>query len=154
MRTWDRWIDYRRLNEAANRTAHDILRRGSADRGVTGLFMDPGIEYVAGLLGAAKAGTAFLPLPPALPERRLATQLDKAAPRHIVTDRGNVDRLTAALGATGRTAEIVVADASADAGSAMGNPGLSIAPGDPLLCDVHLRVDRRAQSHSRPATRT
>lgn len=131
VRTWDRSIDYRRLNEAANRTAHDILRRGSDARGITGLFMDPGIEYVAGLLGAAKAGTAFLPLPPALPERRLATQLDKAAPRHIVTDRSNVDRLVAALGAAGRTAEIVIADASADAGPVMGNPGLSIAPGDP-----------------------
>ncbi|WP_375413895.1 amino acid adenylation domain-containing protein [uncultured Bradyrhizobium sp.] len=132
VRTWDRSIDYRRLNQAANRIAHDILRRSSAQAGeVTGLFMDPGIDYVAGLLGAAKAGTAFLPLPPALPERRLATQMDKAAPRHIVTDPSNVDRLSAALGATSRKPEIVVADTAADAGPGTGNPGLRIAPGDP-----------------------
>jgi amino acid adenylation domain-containing protein/non-ribosomal peptide synthase protein (TIGR01720 family) len=133
VRTWDRSIDYRLLNEAANATAEDLLRRGAGTRprGITGLFMDPGIEYVAGLLGASKAGTAFLPLPPALPELRLAAQLDKAAPRHIVTDRNNVDRLVAALAAIGRTADIVVADASPGAGSAAGNPGLDIAPGDP-----------------------
>jgi acyl-CoA synthetase (AMP-forming)/AMP-acid ligase II len=80
VRTWDHSIDYRLLNQAANRVAHEILRRGfAADASrITGLFMDPGIEYVAGLLGAAKTGSAFLPLPPALPERRLAAQLDKA----------------------------------------------------------------------------
>jgi amino acid adenylation domain-containing protein/non-ribosomal peptide synthase protein (TIGR01720 family) len=131
VRTWDRSIDYRLLNETANRIAHDILRRGSASSKITGLFMDPGIEYVAGLLGAAKAGTAFLALPPALPERRLAAQLDKAAPGHIVTDRSNLDRLVAALAAIGRTVEIVVVDADPVAGSAIGNPGLTIAPGDP-----------------------
>ena len=131
VRTSDHSIDYRLLNEAANRVAHDILRSAAGAGRITGLFMDPGIAYVAGLLGAAKAGTAFLPLPPALPERRLAAQLDKAAPAHIVTDRGNLDRLVAALDAIGRRADIVVVDAEPVAGSAFGNPGLTIAPGDP-----------------------
>jgi amino acid adenylation domain-containing protein/non-ribosomal peptide synthase protein (TIGR01720 family) len=132
VRTPDRTISYRQLNEAANRTAHGILRSDlAADaRKVTGLFMDPGIEYVTGLLGAAKAGTAFLPLPPALPVRRLASQLDKAVPHHIVTDRSNAERLRTALGAAGRTADIVIADTSSDAGP-QDNPGVTIGPGDP-----------------------
>ena len=133
IRTWDRSIEYRLLNEAANVTAQAILRhRSAADAcATTGLFMDPGIEYVVGLLGAAKARTAFLPLPPALPERRLAAQLHKAAPRHIVTDRSNADRLAAAFAALDWTAEIGIADAHPDAGSLTGNPGLNVAPGDP-----------------------
>jgi amino acid adenylation domain-containing protein/non-ribosomal peptide synthase protein (TIGR01720 family) len=130
----DRRVAYDALNTAANRIAHGLLGRGlqPRDGAIVGLFMEPGIDYAAGLLGVAKAGAAFLPLPCDLPERRLAAQLEKAAVTHIVTDLRHRERLAECLAAAGRAAIVTIADSGDDrTGAISGNPGIAIGPADP-----------------------
>ncbi|SMH47742.1 non-ribosomal peptide synthetase [Azospirillum agricola] len=134
--TAGRSITYDALNRQANRVAHALAAHGvtggaagGAGGGIVGLFLDPGIGYIAALLGTGKAGAAFLPLPPDLPERRLAAYLDKARCRVVVTDSANRPALEARLAAAG--AEAVILEADGPAGEQPDhNPGIAVGPGD------------------------
>jgi amino acid adenylation domain-containing protein/non-ribosomal peptide synthase protein (TIGR01720 family) len=75
-------ITYRQLMARANRIGRclhhgHLLRPGD----LVGLLMDSSLELVVAILGVLKAGAAYLPMEPSLPEERL---------RHIVDDAGMV----------------------------------------------------------------
>src|SRR5262245_61969021 len=64
-------MNYRELNEAANRLAFHLHNQHGVRRAsVVGLYLTMGINYVVGLLGVAKAGGIFLPLEPGIPPLR------------------------------------------------------------------------------------
>lgn len=122
-------IAYDALNRQANRIAHALRGAVIAPGGsaIVGLFLDPGIDYVAALLGTGKAGAAFLPLPPDLPEGRLAAHLAKAGCRVVLTDAANrpeLERKLAGAAVTVRNADTGLEDQPDH------NPGIAVAPGD------------------------
>ncbi|PWC90786.1 hypothetical protein TSH100_01775 [Azospirillum sp. TSH100] len=122
-------IGYDALNRRANRIAHALKAAGvePGRNAIVGLFLEPGIDYVAALLGTGKAGAVFLPLPPDLPERRLAAYLEKAGCAHVVTGAAHRPTLDARLAAIGCHLAVVPAEPE---GQPETNPGIAVGPGD------------------------
>lgn len=108
-----RTLTYRMLDECAARLAHYLRRAGVPEGGRVGILMRRGVDMVVALYAVAKAGAAYLPIDPELPDARI---LD------MIADAG-VDCIVTQSALSGRIAESCVQgidiDALADAVSAM-----------------------------------
>lgn len=72
-------LNYRELNEKANRVAWLLRSRGVKPGTVVGLFMPRSSEMISSMLGILKAGAAYLPLDHGCPAQRLEFMLADAA---------------------------------------------------------------------------
>ncbi|MFI7416490.1 amino acid adenylation domain-containing protein [Nonomuraea sp. NPDC049684] len=75
------------LDGRADRLARLLRARGARPETLVGLACSRGDRTVVALLAVLKAGAAFLPLDPDLPDERLSFMLDDAAPVIVLTDR-------------------------------------------------------------------
>lgn len=80
----DQQFTYSELNRKSNQFAHYLLKVAPEENFV-GLFLSPGPETIIGMLGAMKAGKAYVPIDPAYPEKRV---------NHILDDSGITTLLT------------------------------------------------------------
>jgi amino acid adenylation domain-containing protein/non-ribosomal peptide synthase protein (TIGR01720 family) len=69
-------VTYRELNESANRLACLLREKGCRPDSLVGLIMDRSIEAVTAILAVLKAGAAYVPMDPELPEERVLSILD------------------------------------------------------------------------------
>ncbi|WP_432728639.1 amino acid adenylation domain-containing protein [Variovorax sp. W6] len=78
-------LSYAGLDQRANRLAHHLrgLGVGAGDR--VALCLERGFELIVAVLGALKAGAAYVPLDPSYPDQRLAWQLEDCAPAVLLT---------------------------------------------------------------------
>ena len=86
-------LSYRQLNARANRLAHCLRERGAAPGVRVGLFLERSADAIVALLGILKAGAAYVPLHPHLPEARLAHQLTETQTRILVGQQSLLPRL-------------------------------------------------------------
>ncbi|WP_229210568.1 non-ribosomal peptide synthetase, partial [Duganella sp. CF517] len=70
---------YAQLDGHADGLAADLLARGLAPESNVGVLAGRSCEFVLGLLATLKAGMACVPLDPALPQQRLAYQMENSA---------------------------------------------------------------------------
>jgi leucyl/phenylalanyl-tRNA--protein transferase len=82
-----RKMSYYQLAESTNRIASHLRGIGVGPETVVGVYLERGIDAIRCLLAVLKAGGAYLPLDPALPEARLAQMCDEARPAVILADR-------------------------------------------------------------------
>jgi len=68
-------LDYRSLNQQANRLAHRLLAEGAGPERIVGVAARRAPEMVVALLAVLKAGGAYLPLDPDLPPSRLTDMM-------------------------------------------------------------------------------
>ncbi|WP_441246900.1 amino acid adenylation domain-containing protein [Kitasatospora sp. McL0602] len=78
-----RWT-YRQLDRAADLVAHRLLEAGATPGARIGIAMDRSPEYVATVLGVARAGCASMPLDTGYPPARLAAMLRIARPLTVI----------------------------------------------------------------------
>jgi amino acid adenylation domain-containing protein len=71
-------LDYRTLDRRANRLAHSLIAEGVHPEHRVGVVADRSADTVVALLGVLKAGAAYVPVDPALPEERRALMLDES----------------------------------------------------------------------------
>ncbi|GHE27192.1 non-ribosomal peptide synthetase [Streptosporangium violaceochromogenes] len=90
--TADRQITYRGLNARANRVARRLRAMGVRPEDRVALLLPRSPEAVTAMLGALKAGAAYVPLDPGHPAARLADVLADAAPAALVTTTAARDR--------------------------------------------------------------
>ena len=88
-------LSYGELERRANRVAHFLIAEG----GVTpesrvGVCVERSTDLVVGLLGILKAGAAYVPLDPALPEARLRQLVGSSGCRVILSERHVLEELT------------------------------------------------------------
>ncbi|MDR1409585.1 MAG: amino acid adenylation domain-containing protein [Oscillospiraceae bacterium] len=85
----DERVSYAELNALAEHAAEALRGRGIAPGSVVGAEMDRCRELIPCLLGIFKAGCAYMPLPPGLPEERRAFMLrdSEAACKLIVKNK-------------------------------------------------------------------
>lgn len=69
-------VTYRELNKKANQLAHLLRRKGVPPHAVIGIMIDHSIEMPVGILGIVKAGSAFLPIDPEYPQKRVISMLN------------------------------------------------------------------------------
>jgi amino acid adenylation domain-containing protein len=89
-------LTYGELDRRAGRVARRLRRLGAGLESRVAVCAERSAELIVALLGALKAGAAYLPLDPSYPRERLELLLADAAPAAVVGPR----RLLAALPAT------------------------------------------------------
>jgi amino acid adenylation domain-containing protein len=83
----DRTVSYRELNERGNQLAHYLRGRGIGVESRVGVCLERSIELVVALLGALKAGAAYVPLDHTHPSQRLQWMIGNAALQVAITKR-------------------------------------------------------------------
>ena len=87
-------LTYSQLERRANRLANRLLARGATTDVIVGVFLERSIEMVVGMLATLKAGAAYLPLDPELPEQRLLTILEDAQVGLVLARASTRERLS------------------------------------------------------------
>jgi non-ribosomal peptide synthetase component F len=64
-------LTYAELNQKANQVARYLRQIGITEGDLVGMCVKPSAEMIVGLLGIAKAGAAYVPLDPELPNKRI-----------------------------------------------------------------------------------
>ncbi|MFP1628966.1 amino acid adenylation domain-containing protein, partial [Streptomyces sp. 5K101] len=100
-------VSYAELNARANRLARHLRSRGVTRGETVGVYLERGTALITSLLGVLKAGAAYTLLDPAFPAERLATVVEDASVRHVVSRR-------ALASALGEGPALVLLDADAD----------------------------------------
>jgi len=80
-------MTYDELDRRSNQIARLLRQRGVGPDAPVGVLVDPGVDYVAAVLGVLKAGGAFVPLDPAYPPERLDYMLSDAKARALISRR-------------------------------------------------------------------
>jgi amino acid adenylation domain-containing protein len=96
----DRWLTYAELDVRANQLARYLQGRGVGPDALVALCLERSPEMVVAVLGALKAGGAYLPLDPAYPAERLAFMLADARPRVLLTQERLLGQLPPFAGPT------------------------------------------------------
>lgn len=86
-------LTYGELNRQAEQLAGRLRALGIGPERVVGVYMERTPASVIAALAAFKAGGAYLPLDPALPEQRLAFMLDDAKVTAVVSNASLASRL-------------------------------------------------------------
>jgi amino acid adenylation domain-containing protein len=86
-------LSYEQLNVRANQVARHLRARGAGPDVLVGLCMERSLDMLVALLGILKAGAAYVPLDPALPEERLAYLLNDSMISLLLTQQRLVSSL-------------------------------------------------------------
>ncbi|MER6583389.1 amino acid adenylation domain-containing protein, partial [Nonomuraea sp. NPDC001023] len=89
----DRELSYAELESTANRIAHWLIKAGVHVDEPVGVLLEPGASLACALFGIQKSGGGYLPMDPTYPAARIATMLDAAGVRAVVTVSEFTDRL-------------------------------------------------------------
>jgi amino acid adenylation domain-containing protein len=78
-------LSYRELNYRANALAHHLRSRGIGPDSVVGICVERSFDMAVSVLGALKAGAAYLPLDPAYPHERLQFMVEDSHAAVLLT---------------------------------------------------------------------
>ncbi|MBD2625733.1 non-ribosomal peptide synthetase [Trichormus variabilis] len=81
-------ITYQELNLKANQLAHYLQKLGVKPEVVVGICVERNIKFIISLLAVLKAGGAYLPLDPTLPQEALQFRLQDAQAAVLIRDWG------------------------------------------------------------------
>jgi len=89
-------LSHGELERRAAALGVELARRGVGPESLVALALERSLEMVVAVLGVLRAGGAYLPLDPELPEERLSFILEDASPALVLT-AGEIDWLPAGL---------------------------------------------------------
>lgn len=79
-------LTYKELNEKANQLARYLIEKGCKSNDIVAIIFHRSLEMMIAILGALKAGAAYLPIDPEYPEDRIEYILKDCACQLLVTD--------------------------------------------------------------------
>jgi amino acid adenylation domain-containing protein len=86
-------LSYAELNAKANRLAHYLRTQGVGADELVGICIERSLDMIVAVLGVLKAGGAYLPLDPTLPQARMRHMLEDARPCLLLTQAHLLERL-------------------------------------------------------------
>lgn len=87
-------LTYRQLNQYANQIAHYLQKLGvSADK-LVGLYLEPSLTRIIGLLAILKAGGVYVPLDPTNPQERLKFIIEDSQISILLTQASLAENLS------------------------------------------------------------
>ncbi|WP_323746513.1 amino acid adenylation domain-containing protein [Catenulispora pinisilvae] len=86
----DHPLSYAELDSEVDRVAAGLLRNGAGPGDRVAIWMDKQPRYAVAILGALRAGCAYLPLDAAQPAERVQAVLADAEPTVLCVDRGHL----------------------------------------------------------------
>jgi amino acid adenylation domain-containing protein len=95
----DQSIRYDELNAQANQLARALVTLGAGPDDLVGVLVERSVDMVVALLAVVKAGAAYLPLDPLLPQERLRYMLEDSGASLVVTQENLRQSLPAFSGA-------------------------------------------------------
>ena len=78
-------LTYRELGQRADQLAGHLRGMGAGPDVVVALLVERSLDMIVGILGILKAGAAYLPIDPALPQERIAFMIADAGAAHVLT---------------------------------------------------------------------
>ena len=119
----DAHLSYDELNCYANQLGHYLRARRVGPEVIVGIYLERSLEMIIGLLGALKAGGAYLPLDTGYPAERLSYMLEQTQVSVLLT-RGDLRRELSNVGT-----QLIELDREWEAisGYAVTNPGVEVA---------------------------
>lgn len=78
-------LTYGELEARSNRIARALQGKGVGPESVVGILLEPGVEAIASIVGALKAGAAFLALDPRYPPDRLRYMMSDSRARALIS---------------------------------------------------------------------
>ncbi|EGW51740.1 hypothetical protein HMPREF1022_01281 [Desulfovibrio sp. 6_1_46AFAA] len=93
--------DYARLNAEANRLAHGLLSLGVQPEDRVAFVLRRTGRILIAMLGALKAGCAYIPMDPEYPAERIAHVLDDSGARFVLTDAKDAETAARLAGMPG-----------------------------------------------------
>lgn len=88
----DQHLTYAELNSRSNQLAHRLREMGVGRETIVGIHLNPTPRMIVALLAVLKAGGAYLPLDPLLPQARIAFMLQDAGARLAITEHSLSER--------------------------------------------------------------
>jgi amino acid adenylation domain-containing protein len=89
----DQSLTYEELNQESNRLAHHLQAMGVCPETIVGICVERSLDMIIGLLGVLKAGGAYLPIDPIMPEDRMAFIIQDSQIPVLLTQSTLIDRL-------------------------------------------------------------
>jgi amino acid adenylation domain-containing protein len=89
----DQSLTYQDLNKKANRLAHHLQAMGVGPNTIVGICLERSLDMIVALLGVLKAGGAYLPIDPMMPDERIAYMIQDAQIPILLTQSTLLDRL-------------------------------------------------------------
>lgn len=84
-------ITYSELNERANYIGSELLKNGVTKESIVGIISESSIGMIAAVLGALKAGAAYLPIDPSMPLERLSYIIKDSKMDALITSQENFE---------------------------------------------------------------
>jgi amino acid adenylation domain-containing protein len=120
-------LSFGAVERGANQVAAVLRARGAGPRQFVGLFATRGFDLAIGMLGIVKAGAAYVPVDPALPDERVRFMLEDAGCALVLCSSELAPRLAAA----GVAAAVVAVDGDQVRGASGARHPCPAAAGDP-----------------------
>ena len=89
-----REVSYAELNRKANQVANYLVSLNLKPEAIVGVLLDRSPEMIFAILGALKAGCAYLPLDPTYPTERLHHMVTDSGLRYVITDSALVGKIS------------------------------------------------------------
>lgn len=86
-------MTYRELDYYTNYVAHVVRYNADCVNAVIGICIQRSFKMIAAMIGALKAGFAYIPIDPSYPPDRISYCLDKSDVRYILCDNESKERI-------------------------------------------------------------
>ena len=86
-------LTYAQLNQKADCIAHALHQEGVGKEELVALCMDRSPDAIAAIIGILKAGAAFVPIDPSVPDNRIAYILEDSSARFLLSHPPIIQRL-------------------------------------------------------------
>ncbi|ARF74965.1 hypothetical protein B7C62_24055 [Kitasatospora albolonga] len=109
-------VSYAELVSLASALSRRLVASGVGVGSRVAVLCEPGVPFVAGILGVLGAGAAWVPLDPGAPRARSAGLLDDSAPQVLYVGPGHEETAVELLDAAVHVPQVVVWDGVRDGG--------------------------------------